>query len=68
MKVIAVYSISNVFGIALYEYNGEIALAAAYNSDSIDTPRTHKVYYNHRGRGYIRMMGGRQYLDEFVRV
>ena len=68
MKAIAVCSVSNTMGIELYEYNGEVALAAAVNMDKADRPRVYKVNYTTAGRPYIRMMGGRQYLDDFMRV
>ena len=68
MKAIATYSISNTMGIELYEYNGEIALTAPVNMGEADKPRVHKVNYTISGRPYIRTMGRRYYLDEFMRI
>ena len=68
MKPVAVYTICNTMWVELYEYNGEITLTALCNIDHTDRPRRHQVYYTTAGRPYIRMLGSRYYLDEFMRV
>lgn len=68
MKAIAVHEVTNTMGIALYECNGEIALVGLFNMDEADRPRVHKVYWTMGGRPFIRVLGSRYYIDEFMRV
>lgn len=68
MMTIAIYGISNTMSIHLYEYNGEIVLAAPSIDGEPRKPRVYKVYYTRNGRAYFHIGRPRYYLDEFIRV
>lgn len=67
-KAIGYKSISNVCGIAVYEVNDEMAVAAFVQMDKADAPRRHKIYYNKDGNAYFNLHGCRHYLKDFMRV
>lgn len=68
MEVIGYKSISNVFGVAVYEVNDEIAVAAFVQMDKADAPRRHKIYYNKDGNAYFNLHGCCHYLKDFMRI
>lgn len=67
-EAIGYKSISNVFGVAVYEVNDEMAVAAFVQMDKADAPRRHKIYYNKDGNAYFYLRGCRHYLKDFMRV
>lgn len=67
-KALGYKSISNVFGVAVYEMNDETVVAAFVQMDRVDKPRRHKVYYNKDGNAYFYLRGCRHYLKDFMRV
>ena len=67
-KALGYKSISNVFGVAVYEVNDEMAVAAFVQMDKADAPRRHKIYYNKDGNAYFYLRGCRHYLKDFMRV
>lgn len=67
-EAICYKSISNVFGVAVYEVNDEMVVAAFVQMDKADAPRRHKIYYNKNGDAYFYLRGCRHYLKDFMRV
>ena len=67
-KALGYKSISNVFGVAVYEMNDETVAAAFVQMDRVDKPRRYKVYYNKDGNAYFYLRGCRHYLKDFMRV
>lgn len=68
MEAIGYKSISNGFGVAVYEVNDEMAVAAFVQMDKADAPRRHKIYYNKNEGAYFYLHGCRHYLKDFMRV
>lgn len=68
MNPVAVYTITNTCALALYEYNGEIALSGFIGMSKADKPKLTKVNYTASGRPYIVRYKTRYYLDTFMRV
>lgn len=68
MEAIGYKSISNVFGVAVYEVNDEMVVAAFVQMDKADAPRRHKIYYNKDGNAYFNLHGCRHCLRDFMRV
>ena len=68
MEAIGYKSINNAFGVAVYEVNDEMAVAAFVQMDKADAPRRHKIYYNKDGNAYFYLRGCRHYLKDFMRV
>lgn len=66
MEAIGYKSISNVFGVAVYEVNDEMAVAAFVQMDKADAPRRHKIYYNKDGNAYFNLHGCHHYLKDFM--
>lgn len=64
MKVVAVYTLTNCGGLAIYDANSEGVLVG-YNEDK---PNWVAVDYDEDGRGRFDWCGCKIYLDECVRV
>ncbi len=69
-KIVAVKALSNSGGLAIHDQDGEIIrdnkiMVGLYSDHLLSTHRI-KVYYNDRGAYFI--LGGRHYLDEFMRT
>ncbi|MMZ47377.1 hypothetical protein D1872_90210 [compost metagenome] len=63
--IIAHYTISNSFGLVMYEISDERVTVAW--SDELEKTHTRKLYYAKRGPYFI-LNDTRYYLDEFMRV
>ena len=68
MKAVAVCSITNTMGIALYDVTDEGAQVAWFNGDHEDPIRTEQIYTAEDGRPFISMNGAAYYMEEFMRV
>lgn len=64
-NIIASKGITNNISINIYDiiYGINDKVVAGYNNEN---PRKYKIYYNTKG-GYFNL-GGRQYLNEFIRL
>lgn len=68
MSAIAYQTISNCFGVAIYDVNDEEVVAAFVTADKTEKPRRHKLYFNKNGEPFFNLHCVRYYLKNFLRV
>lgn len=63
-KIKATASITNTYGLALYEANSDEVLVGIND----ETPEWVSIKWDDEGDAYIEYYGGKTYLNEFIRV
>lgn len=68
MNPIATFYICSTKGVELYSHDDKIAYVAPFVDGKVTTePQPQPIYYGKTGKPFIRMLGGRIYLAQFIK-
>ena len=62
----AVLTLSNCFGVGLFDVSGDECIAAWHNGESYTGAHRHCIHYSTAGRPYIKKGPWRLYIDQFI--